>query len=135
MCDYSLHNVRSRPARVADKLISTSFPDSGTRGFAAISEPNVAVCLLPGTELAFEEDVQCEGAYGFGFKKLSHKVARFRQVDKEQRNVHHDALEFPDGQIVKLTKLRPGQHAIVLQMPASSREITIEAEPHEVAIA
>jgi hypothetical protein len=134
MCDYSLHNVRSRPARVADKLISTSFPNSGTRGFAAVNEPNVAVCLLPGTELAFEEDVQCEGAYGFGFKKLPHKVARFRQVDKEQRNVHHDALELPDGHIVKLTKLRPGQRATVVQMPVSPWEIAPETETHDVAL-
>jgi hypothetical protein len=90
MCDYSLHHVASRPARVGDKLVSTSFVNSGTRGFAAVGEPNVAVCLLAGTELAFEEDLQCEAAYGFGFKRLSHKVARFRQVDKDQPSVHHD---------------------------------------------
>jgi hypothetical protein len=133
MCDYSLHHVASRPARVGDKLISTSFLNSGTRGFAAIGEPNVAVCLLPGTELAFQENLECEAAYGFGFKRLQHKVARFRQVDVHQPSVHHDALELPDGQIVKLTKLRPGQHATVLQMPISQRAITAEPEPHDVA--
>ena len=85
MCDYSLHNVASRPARVGDKLVSTSFLKSWTRGFAAVDEPNVAVCLLPGTELAFEENLRCESAYGFGFKRLPHKMARFRQVNKEQR--------------------------------------------------
>jgi hypothetical protein len=133
MCDYSLHHVASRPARVGDKLISTSFLNSGTRGFAAIGEPNVAVCLLPGTELAFQENLECEPAYGFGFKRLQHKVARFRQVDVHQPSVHHDALELPDGQIVKLTKLRPGQHATVLQMPVNQRAITAEPEPHDVA--
>ena len=133
MCDYSLHHVASRPARVGDKLVSTSFVNSGTRGFAAVGEPNVAVCLLPGTELAFEEDLQCEAAYGSGFKRLSHKVARFRQVDKDQPSVHHDALELPDGQIVKLTKLRAGQHATVLQMPVSPRELTAEAELKDLA--
>ena len=133
MCDYSLHHVASRPARVGDKLISTSFLDSGTRGFAAIGDPNVAVCLLPGTELVFQENLECEDAYGFGFKRLQHKVARFRQVDVHQPGVHHDALELPDGQIVKLTKLRPGQHATVLQMPFSQRAITAEPEPHDVA--
>ena len=126
MCDYSLHLVASRPARVGDKLVSTSFVNSGTRGFAAVGEPNVAVCLLPGTELAFEEDLQCEAAYGFGFKRLSHKVARFRQINKSQREVHHDALEFPDGQIVLLTQLCAGQHATVLQLPASPRAATAE---------
>jgi len=35
-------------------------------------------------------------------------------------HVHHDALEFPDGQIVKVTRLVAGQTAIVLQLPAST---------------
>jgi hypothetical protein len=135
MCDYSLQHVASRPARMGDKLVSTRFLNSGTRGFAAVDEPNVAVCLLPGTELAFEENVQFEAALGFGYKRLPHKVARFRQVDKDQPSVHHDALEFPDGQIVKLTKLRPDQRATVLQMPASPRQIIArETEPLDEVI-
>jgi hypothetical protein len=56
MCDYSLHNVRTRPAEVGDKLITHSFP-TGTRGFCAPEDGNVAVCLLPGTELSFTGDV------------------------------------------------------------------------------
>jgi hypothetical protein len=133
MCDYSLRNVASRPARVGDKLVSTSFPTSSTRGFVAAGEPNVAVCLLPGTELAFEENVKCESACGFGYKRLPHKVARFLQVNKNRPNVHHDALELPDGEIVLVTKLAGGQRATVLQMPASSREIASEQEPQELA--
>ena len=134
MCDYSLHHVASRPARVGDKLVSTSFLSSCTRGFAAPGEPKVAVCLLPGTELAFEENLKCEAAHGFGFKRLSHKVARFRQVNKDQPNVHHDALELPDGEFVLVTKLAGGQHATVLQMPVSPHATTPEAEPHRVAV-
>ena len=134
MCDYSLHNVASRPARVGDKLVSTSFLNSSTRGFAAAGERNVAVCLLPGTELAFEENVKCESAYGFNYKRLAHKVARVRQVNQDQPNVHHDALELPDGQIVLVTKLAGGQQATVLQMPARPQQITPETEPHEVVI-
>jgi hypothetical protein len=88
----------------------------------------VAVCLLPGTELAFDQNVKCESAYGFGYKRLPHKVARFRQVNKEQRDVHHDALEMPDGEIVMVTNLAGGQHATVLQLPASPREINPETE-------
>jgi hypothetical protein len=60
MCDYSLDLVASRPAKVGDKLVTTKFQDSMTRGFAAIGEPNVAVCLLPGTEIAFEKEVKYE---------------------------------------------------------------------------
>ena len=133
MCDYSLHHVASRSARVGDKLTSTSFHNSGTRGFAAVSELNVAVCLLPGTELAFAEDLECETGYGFGFKRLQHKVARFRQVDLHQPNIHHDALELPDGQIVKLTTLREGQHATVLQMPVRPQAAPQDAKLEDAA--
>ena len=34
---------------------------------------------------------------------------------------HHDALEFPDGEIVLLTRLCEGQHATVLQLPPAPR--------------
>jgi hypothetical protein len=122
MCDYSLHNVASRPAKVGDKLVTTKF-DFLTRGFAAIGEPNVAVCLLPGTEVAFEKEVERDHAFDrlllrMRFGKLGDKVARFRQVNMDRPNVHHDALEFPDGQIVLVTRLCEGQHATVLQLPA-----------------
>ena len=131
MCDYSLHLVASRPAKVGEKLVSTRFPNSITRGFAAVGERNVAVCLLPGTELAFEKEVQRETAFVFRSRRqLGHKVARFRQVNKDQPTVHHDALEFPDGQIVLLTQLCEGQHATVLQLPAGSRVTTDEAQRH-----
>jgi hypothetical protein len=120
MCDYSLHLVASRPARVGDKLVATHFVNSITRGFAAVGQPDVAVCLLPGTELAFDDDVQYERAFSlFGKVRVNHKVARFRQVNMTDPHAHHDALEFPDGQIVKVTRLVPGQTAIVLQLPAS----------------
>ena len=65
MCDYSLQLVASRPAKVGEKLVSARFPNSITRGFVPVGERTVAVCLLPGTELAFEEEVQCETAFVF----------------------------------------------------------------------
>ena len=110
MCDYSLHLVASRPAKVGDKLVATDFVKSITGGFAAVGEPDVAVCLLPGTELAFEENVQYQRAFSlFGRACVDHKVARFRQVNMHDPHVHHDALEFPDGQIVMVTRLVAGQ--------------------------
>src|SRR5205807_8906776 len=118
MCDYSLHNVASRPAKVADKLVSTNFIGTITRGFAEVGEPNVAVCLLPGTEIAFDRDVNYYDPVSFPTVKVAQKVARFRQVEKDKPHVHHDALEFPNGQIVLLTALCEGQHATVLQLPA-----------------
>ncbi len=123
MCDYSLHLVASRPAKVGDKLVTTKFKNSLTTGFAAVEEPTVAVCLLPGTELAFETEVECEHVFKVfrSQKHIGQKVARFRQINLEEKNVHHDALEFPDGQVVLLTRLDKGQHATVLQLPASPR--------------
>jgi hypothetical protein len=121
MCDYSLHLVESRPAKVGDTLVTTKF-HAFTRGFSSVEDPNVAVCLLPGTELVFDKEVQYD-TYDFWRtrRQVAHKVARFRQINKDRREVHHDALEFPDGQIVLLTQLREGQCATVLQLPASQR--------------
>jgi hypothetical protein len=125
MCDYSLHFVASRPARVGDKLVSTRFRTSPTRGFAAIGEVDMAVCLLPGTEVAFEREVECDGLFGFfRGRSLKQKLARFRQINLDELTMHHDALEFPDGEIVLVTQLREGQHATVLQLPAPERAPT-----------
>ena len=123
MCDYSLHLVASRPAKVGDKLVTTDFTRSITRGFSAVGEPDVAVCLLPGTEIAFEDGVQYDRAFSlFGKARVEHKVARFRQVNMDDPHVHHDALEFPGGQIVMVTRLMPGQRTSVLQLPITGQE-------------
>jgi len=50
-------------------------------------------------------------------------VARFRQINVGKPRVHHDALEFPDGETVLLTRMSEGQHATVLQLPAASRNV------------
>ncbi len=124
MCDYSLHQVTSRPAKLGDRLVATDFAKTITRGFAAVGQPDVAVCLLPGTELAFDDNVQYDRAiWLLGKARVNHNVARFRQVDVDDPNAHHDALEFPDGTIVKVTRLVGGQTATVLQLPAL-------AQPH-----
>ena len=96
MCDYSLQNVATRPAAVGDKLLTAQFNNSITRGFSAVGETTVAVCLLPGSELAFEQDIEFEGGHGFlklwtGKKKTDQRTARFRQVNKDKPSVHHDA--------------------------------------------
>jgi hypothetical protein len=124
MCDYSLHHIATRPARIEDKLVATKFPNSITRGFAAAGEPHVAVCLLPGTEIAFDENVECEPSFGIGIlpnKKIGQRLARFRQINMDNAVTHHDALEFPDGQVVLVTRLCEGQRATVLQLPAAAR--------------
>jgi hypothetical protein len=119
MCDYSLHNVKSRPAKVGDKLTTRNF-NTGTRGFAAPEDAGTAVCVLPGTELAFAKEVRFgqSGFFGSTVKAVSHTTAIFRQINKDEPRTHHDALEFPDGQMVLLTDMAEGQEATVLQLPA-----------------
>ena len=129
MCDYSLQHVRSRPAKVGDKLTTRDF-GTCTRGFAAAEDAGVAVCVLPGTELAFSSAVTVtEPAFFVGWKvqTLGHATAIFRQVNKTEPLKHHDALEFPDGRIVLLTRLGEGQEATVLQLPAQPTS-TAEAD-------
>ena len=117
MCDYSLHAVASRPAQVGEMLITTSF-SGGTRGFAAEGERNVAICLLPGTELAFDQDVKLDQSW-FWPKATNFRVARFRKIDQHNAYRHHDALELPDGNVVLVTHLSRGQRATVLQLPVT----------------
>ena len=128
MCDYSLHSIKSRPAKIGDKLKTRDF-GTGTRGFAASENPSVAVCVLPGTELAFAHGVGRlpTRLWPWHDSAIKHKTAIFRQINKEKVATHHDALEFPDGQIVLLTSLSEGQQATVLQLPAVP-ETAIEAE-------
>jgi hypothetical protein len=122
MCDFSLHNVKSRPAKVGDKLTTHSFY-TGTRGFAAPEDSTTAVCILPGTELAFSAEVICapSGFFGWKSRTISFRTAIFRQINKDVPVAHHDALEFPDGTFVLLTNLHEGQQATVLQLPAQPK--------------
>jgi hypothetical protein len=126
MCDYSLHTVKSRPAKVGDKLTTRHF-NTGTVGFAAPEDTNMAVCVLPGTELAFANKVSCQPPW-FVISKMrtiNHTTAIFRQINEDKPHTHHDALEFPDGQIVLLTRLFKHQRATVLQLPVQPATATV----------
>jgi hypothetical protein len=127
MCDYSLHSVRTRPAKVGEKLVTHNF-GTGTRGFAAPEDTSFAVCILPGTELAFEKTVKYQTALVFA--NTGHIVAIFRQINKGALHTNHDALEFPDGKIVLLTRLFEGQNATVLTLPMQPKTAA-EAEAQQ----
>jgi hypothetical protein len=119
MCDYSLHNVKSRPAKVGDKLTTRKFY-SGTTGFSAPEDASMAVCVLPGTELSFTEKVRRVHLWPWSKNVTFDKTAIFRQINQDNPVAHHDALEFPDGRFVALTFLKEGQQATVLQLPAAA---------------
>jgi hypothetical protein len=120
MCDFSLYAVRSRPAKVGDKLTTRLF-NLGTTGFCAPEDVGMAVCLLPGTELSFADAVRRWSRWPSAWNEtvINYKTAIFRQINKDRRATHHDALEFPNGEIVLLTSLLEGQQATVLQLPAA----------------
>lgn len=122
MCDYSLHAVASRPAKVGDTIVSTSFHGTSTRGFAAEGEPGVAVCLLPGTELAFDHDIKFNRNW-ISTKSAGTQVARFCAIEPGREHQHHDALMFPDGNTVLVTLLTEGQRAHVLQLPVTAQAL------------
>ena len=131
MCDYSLQHVISRPAKIGDQLLTCNF-GLGTGGFTPKDQIGVAVCLLPGTELAFADHVVVRkvGFWRTSQETISHRMAMFRQVDPGRACRHHDALEFPDGRVVLLTALFEGQQATVLQLPASAKTVA-EDKPSE----
>jgi hypothetical protein len=116
MCDYSLHAVATRPAQVGETLITTTFRGTSTRGFASEPEPDVAVCILPGTELAFADNVKYDSRW-IWTRQVNFQVGKFGAVDQHIPDRHHDTIEFPDGSRVLVTLLCEGQRATVLQLP------------------
>ena len=119
MCDYSLHAVKSRPAEVGETLVTTTFRGSSTRGFASERDRTVAVCMLPGTELAFAADVRYDSRW-IWTKTIHSRVGKFNQIDPDVPYRHHDAVEFADGRFVLVTQLCEGQRVTVLQLPATA---------------
>ena len=89
------------------------------------------VCVLPGTELYFAREVIClpRRLFAWSDRVIKHHTAIFRQINKDRAAAHHDALEFPDGEIMLLTLLCEGQQATVLQLPAEpNTAVESEAE-------
>jgi hypothetical protein len=94
----------------------------GTGGFCAPEDQGMAVCLLPGTEVSFADQVKRAPRFPWVETEIGYKTAIFRQINLQNRVTHHDALEFPNGQVVLLTLLAEGQKATVLQLPAAPKE-------------
>ena len=134
MCDYSIQGCKTRDARVGDRLVSGRIRTTdaagwtSSKGFYAEGDDGTAVCLRTGTELAFEDDVRwrqsCRWLEGWDHTS-SNRTAIFSELDVG-RDYHHDALEFPDGNRVKVAWLSPGQTAIVLQLPATAKHAHAE---------
>lgn len=130
MCDYSLMHVASRPVRQAEKLVTQQFPGTTSRGLASPADANTAVCVLPGTEMAFTNPVRLRSdrllgsllnivkeAAGYAPGQYE-RVAKFVQINKHDDHTHHDALQFVDGNVVLLHHLQVGQEVTIVQLPA-----------------
>jgi hypothetical protein len=105
---------------VAETLVSTQFSQGSTRGFASVDDKTVAVCLQPGTEIAFMDYVRIHGM--LIHRTLRQTLARVRKVNIDELHQHHDALEFSDGTIVLMNDLVPGQQVVIVQLPADFNE-------------
>jgi hypothetical protein len=72
--------------------------------------------MLPGTELAFAEDVRYDNRWIWA-RAINFRVGKFGVMDPDVPHRHHDAIEFPDGSNVLVTQLSEGQRVTVLQLP------------------
>jgi hypothetical protein len=138
MCDYSIKAASTRDAAKDDKLVVHDF-GCGTKGFVSrTGDQDVAVCVRPGTEIAFDEPIKVveTGFFMVGFKVVEYPAtAVFAQVNKDVERMHHDCLQFADGRQVMLTKLTGGQTARVLQLPAAPKTEDEVEEQRRVAYA
>src|SRR5207302_11032635 len=125
-CDYSWHALATRPAEVGETLIATTFRGTSTRGFASEKNPTVAVCIRPGTDLGFAEDVRYDNRW-IWTKAINFRVGKFGAIDPDVPHRHHDAIEFPDGSNVLVTQLCEGQRVTVLQLPVA-HQVTEHAQ-------
>ena len=132
MCDYSLHAVATRPAEVGETIVTTTFRGTSTRGFASEADLSVAVCLLPGTELAFADNVRYDNRW-IWTRTVNSRVGKFGKIDPHIPDRHHDAIEFPDGKSVLVTQLVEGQRATVLQLPVTQPVSERERKPEIIA--
>jgi hypothetical protein len=89
--------------------------------------------MLPGTELAFADDVKYDNRWIWK-KATNFRVGKFGTIDPDVPHRHHDAIEFPDGSSVLVTHLSEGQRATVLQLPVTNQvteHAHSAAETHE----
>ena len=70
--------------------------------------------------MSFAYEVRRSQLWPWSKNVIPHKTAIYRQINLGCAHAHHDALEFPDGEVMLLTYLMEGQQATVLQLPAAT---------------
>jgi hypothetical protein len=80
-------------------------------------------------EMSFAYELRRSQLWPWSKNNIDHKTAIFRQINLGCAHAHHNALEFPDGEVMLLTYLMEGQQATVLQLPASAGVAEQRTEP------
>ena len=127
MCDYSLELYRSRPAEEGEKLTLERFP-SGSAGFTAGSDCDLAVCVPAGTHLLLEgvgEEVRQACGVGAVEEVVMTRLAT---------GPYKDAVRFSNGTEISLQRLDRGLTAAVVAFPVD-RVAPTEAAPAEATAA
>jgi hypothetical protein len=117
MCDYSMHAIKNRKAVVGDKVKTSDFARTSSPGLESITEPNLAICLIPGTGVEFDEPVQHRdvSVNGIGVT-LPFKIGRYVRKPGHEAEFH-DAFQFPDGTVVLMAYLVTNQTGTVTYVP------------------
>ena len=100
--------------------MTTRFSQAITQGLATADDKECAVCLVPGTELAFDAPLRgnANRFVPFFMKKFDFKTGKFVQLNVDNPYQHHDAIEFGDGGTVLINDLVEDQMLRVIQLPA-----------------
>jgi hypothetical protein len=116
MCDYSMHAIKNRKAVVGDKVKTSDFMRTSSPGLESLTEPGVAICLIPGTGVEFDEPVQHRDI-GLNFNTpIPFKIGRYvRKAGHETE--FKDAVQFPDGSMVLMAYLVTNQTGTVTYVP------------------
>jgi hypothetical protein len=114
MCDYSLEQYRSRPARVGESYETYRFP-SGTVGFIAPGDAFTAVCMAYDTRLRLTGVPQAV--------RNCCQVTADEDVTftRHETGPYHDGVRFANGAVMTLQRLGPGVVGHVIDALLSPR--------------
>ena len=122
MCDYSNEEQASRPAKIGDQLVTAGIGEFDCVGMVSLDEPDVAVCLLPGSRLKITGGVSVALQKKLQISPTDHVTFEKRDVPAGQSD-YSDSLHFDShvsGELILLQDLPTGVGFEVLSVPAQT---------------
>jgi hypothetical protein len=115
MCDYSMHAIKNRKAVVGDKIKTSIFNGHSSPGIesCAPGEAMMAICLIPGTGIEFDRPVTYR-KNGYAMMVSDYRTAKYVHIPNAS---YSDHLKFPDGSLILIAYLAPGQTGTVAYVP------------------